>query len=153
MILGIPKERRHYEYRVGLPPAGVSLFTQHGHQVYVESEAGQGAGFRDQDYSLQGAQLDFVYGAARSRGGKPIIALPCTARPGGAQPVSRIVPVLTQGAGVVTTRNHVHYVVTEHGAANLHGKTIRERARSLIDIALPDFREGLERQAKEIKYL
>lgn len=104
-------------------------------------------------YSGVGGQLDFVYGAARSRGGKPIIALPSTARPQGGPPVSRIVPMLTQGAGVVTTRNHVHYVVTEYGAADLHGKTIRKRARSLIDIAHPDFREGLEQQATELKYL
>jgi len=97
--------------------------------------------------------LDFVYGAARSRGGKPIIALPSTAAPKGGQTVSRIVPMLSQGAGVVTTRNHVHYVVTEFGAANLHGKTIRQRARALIDIAHPDFREALERQARELKYL
>ena len=104
-------------------------------------------------YSGVGGQLDFVYGAARSRGGKPIIALPSTAAPRGGQTVSRIVPMLTQGAGVVTTRNHVHYVVTELGAANLHGKTIRQRARALIDIAHPDFREALERQARELKYL
>lgn len=104
-------------------------------------------------YSGVGGQLDFVYGAARSKGGRPIIALPSTATPKGGPPVSRIVPMLTYGAGVVTTRNHVHYVVTEYGATNLHGKTIRERARSLIDIAHPDFREGLERQATELKYL
>jgi acetyl-CoA hydrolase len=104
-------------------------------------------------YSGVGGQLDFVYGAARSRGGKPIIALPSTAAPRGGQTVSRIVPMLTQGAGVVTTRHHVHYVVTELGAANLHGKTIRQRARALIDIAHPAFREALERQAMELKYL
>jgi acetyl-CoA hydrolase len=104
-------------------------------------------------YSGVGGQLDFVYGAARSQDGKPIIALPSTARPGGGDPVSRIVPMLKQGAGVVTTRNHVRYVATEFGVAQLYGKTIRERARALIDIAHPDFRESLERSAYELNYL
>ena len=104
-------------------------------------------------YSGVGGQLDFVYGAARSKGGKPIIALPSTATPGDGAPLSRIVPMLKQGAGVVTTRNHVHYVATEYGIAHLYGKTIKQRARALIDISHPDFREELERQAKELKYL
>jgi len=104
-------------------------------------------------YSGVGGQLDFVYGTARSKGGKPIIALPSTARPGGGAPISRIVSTLKPGAGVVTTRNHVHFVVTEYGVANLYGKTIRQRARALIEIAHPDFREQLEREAWELKYL
>lgn len=104
-------------------------------------------------YSGVGGQLDFVYGAARSRGGKPIIALPSTARPGGGAPISRIVSTLKPGAGVVTTRNHVHFVATEYGVAHLYGKTIRQRARALIEIAHPDFREQLEREAWELKYL
>ena len=104
-------------------------------------------------YSGVGGQLDFVYGTARSKGGKPIIALPSTARPGGGAPISRIVSSLKPGAGVVTTRNHVHFVVTEYGVANLYGKTIRQRARALIEIAHPDFREQLEREAWELKYL
>ena len=104
-------------------------------------------------YSGVGGQLDFVYGAARSRGGKPIIALPSTARPGGGAPISRIVSTLKPGAGVVTTRNHVHFVATEYGVAHLYGKTIRQRARALIKIAHPDFREQLEREAWELKYL
>lgn len=104
-------------------------------------------------YSGVGGQLDFVYGAARSKGGKPIIALPSTANPGGGEPLSRIVATLKPGAGVVTTRNHVHYVATEYGIANLYGKTIKERARSLIQIAHPDFQEELERQAYELNYL
>lgn len=104
-------------------------------------------------YSGVGGQLDFVYGAARSKGGKPIIALPSTANPGGGEAVTRIVPTLKEGAGVVTTRNHVRYVVTEYGTAHLYGKTIRERARALIEIAHPDFRDELERAAFELSYL
>ncbi len=83
-------------------------------------------------YSGFGGQIDFIRGAARSKGGVPIIALPSTARRG---TVSRIVPVLEPGAGVVTSRADVHYVVTEHGIAYLHGKTLRERAEALIAIA------------------
>lgn len=93
-------------------------------------------------YSGFGGQLDFMRGASRSKGGRPILALPSTARRGD---ISRIVPVLTEGAGVVTTRADVHYVVTEYGVAYLHGKNLRERARALIDIAHPGFREDLER--------
>ena len=104
-------------------------------------------------YSGVGGQLDFVYGASRSKGGKPIIALPSTATPGGGAQISRIVSMLRQGAGVVTTRNHVHYVVTEYGVANLYAKTIKQRARALIEIAHPDFREALEQEANELNYL
>ncbi len=103
-------------------------------------------------YSGVGGQVDFIYGASRSRGGKPIIALPSTAEVKG-QKISKIVPLLKHGAGVVTTRNHVRFVVTEHGIADLYGKTIRQRARALIAIAAPEFREELERQARELKYL
>jgi GNAT superfamily N-acetyltransferase/acyl CoA:acetate/3-ketoacid CoA transferase beta subunit len=91
-------------------------------------------------YSGIGGQVDFIRGAAMSRGGKPIIALPSTAKGG---TVSRIVPHLDQGAGVVTSRGDVHYVATEFGVAYLHGKTIRERALALINIAHPDFRREL----------
>jgi acetyl-CoA hydrolase len=101
-------------------------------------------------YSGAGGQVDFIRGAARSKGGKPIIALPSTAKN---DTVSRIVWQLQPGAGVITTRNDVHYVVTEYGMAYLHGKTIRERARSLINIAHPKFRETLEFQARELGYL
>jgi acetyl-CoA hydrolase len=104
-------------------------------------------------YSGVGGQVDFVYGAARSKGGKPIIALPSTATMRDGSRISRIVGMLKPGAGVVTSRNHVHYIATEFGVAYLFGKTIRERARALIDIAHPDFREDLERQARELKYL
>lgn len=91
-------------------------------------------------YSGIGGQMDFIRGAARSRGGKPIIALPSTASGG---TVSRIVWELTPGAGVVTTRGHVHWVVTEYGAVNLQGLSIRERAEALVSIAHPDFRASL----------
>ncbi len=104
-------------------------------------------------YSGVGGQLDFVYGASRSKGGKPIIALPSTATPGGGEPVSRIVSMLKPGAGVVTTRNHVHYVATEFGIAHLYGKTIKERAKALTAIAHPDFRDELVSRAKELNYL
>jgi acyl-CoA hydrolase len=91
-------------------------------------------------YSGFGGQLDFVRGAARSKGGKPIIALPSTARN---DTVSRIVPRLATGAGVLTTRGDVHYVVTEFGVAYLHGKTVRQRAEALIQIAHPKFQKDL----------
>ncbi len=101
-------------------------------------------------YSGFGGQLDFIRGAARSRGGVPIIALPSTAVGGS---VSRIVPMLEPGAGVVTSRADVHYVVTEHGIAYLHGKTLRERAEALIAIADPKFQGGLEDFAERSHYL
>ena len=103
-------------------------------------------------YSGVGGQMDFVYGASRSKGGKPIIALPSTATVKG-QLVSRIVAMLKPGAGVVTTRNHVHYVVTEHGIADLYGKSLRQRARVLINVAHSQFREELEKTAREFHYL
>jgi acetyl-CoA hydrolase len=104
-------------------------------------------------YSGVGGQVDFIYGASRSKGGKPIIALPSVAVMKDGSKVSKIVSMLKPGAGVVTTRNHVHYVVTEYGVARLYGRTIRQRARALIDVAHPAFREELERKAVELKYL
>jgi len=101
-------------------------------------------------YSGVGGQVDFIRGAARSRGGKAIIAMPSTAR---GDSVSRIVPTLTEGAGVVTTRADVHYVVTEYGIAYLHGKSIRQRALALINIAHPKFRRELIQAAKQLKYI
>ena len=101
-------------------------------------------------YSGIGGQVDFIRGAARSRGGRPIIAIPSTAKDGA---VSRIVPHLTEGAGVVTTRGDVHYIVTEFGIAYLHGKSIRLRALALINIAHPKFRNMLIQAAKKQKYL
>jgi acyl-CoA hydrolase len=86
--------------------------------------------------------MDFIRGAALSRGGKPIIALPSTAAGG---KISRLVVELNAGAGVVTTRGHVHWVVTEYGAVNLRGLSLRERAEALISIAHPEFRPGLRR--------
>jgi acyl-CoA hydrolase/RimJ/RimL family protein N-acetyltransferase len=101
-------------------------------------------------YSGIGGQLDFVRGAARSKGGKPIIALPSTAKEG---TVSRITPMLSEGAGVVTTRGDVHYIVTEWGVAYLHGKNIRERALALINIAHPKFRKELMAAAKKMNWV
>ena len=93
-------------------------------------------------YSGIGGQMDFIRGAALSEGGKPIIALPSTTKKG----ESRIVPYLKQGAGVVTTRGHIHWVVTEFGAVNLFGLNMEQRAKALIGIAHPNHREGLERE-------
>jgi acetyl-CoA hydrolase len=101
-------------------------------------------------YSGVGGQLDFVRGASRSKGGRPIIALPSTAKDGA---ISRLVPALKPGAGVVTTRNDVHYVVTEYGVADLYGKSIRQRVEALIAIAHPNFRADLRQQARALHYL
>lgn len=103
-----------------------------------------------QFYSGIGGQVDFNRGAARSLGGKAIIALPSTARK---STISRIVSRLSPGAGVVTTRGDVHYVVTEYGAAYLHGKTVQERVIALISISHPDFRARLFKEAVEAKYI
>jgi acyl-CoA hydrolase len=100
-------------------------------------------------YSGIGGQMDFIRGAAMSPGGIPVIALPATAAGGR---YSRIVPELTAGAGVVTTRGHVHWVVTEFGAVNLHGRSLRDRADQLIGIAHPDFRAELKRQLRGIRH-
>ncbi|HIJ70117.1 MAG TPA: GNAT family N-acetyltransferase [Planctomycetes bacterium] len=101
-------------------------------------------------YSGIGGQVDFIRGCAGSRGGKPIIAMPSTAKD---DTISRIVPKLTEGAGVVTTRGDVHYVVTEYGIAYLHGQSIRERVLRLINIAHPKFRNELIQAAKAQKYI
>lgn len=101
-------------------------------------------------YSGFGGQVDFIRGAAQSKGGKPIIALPSAAKGG---KISKIVPTLQVGAGVVTTRADVHHVVTEYGVAYLHGKNLRQRAEALISIAHPDFRSMLENEAKKRKLL
>ncbi len=98
-------------------------------------------------YSGVGGQMDFIRGASLSEGGKPIIALPSVTKKGR----SRIVPFLQPGAGVVTTRAHVHYVVTEYGVANLYGKTIKQRINELVKIAHPDHRETIERYYFERK--
>ena len=96
-------------------------------------------------YSGVGGQIDFIYGSSLSKGGKAIIAMPSVTNKG----ISKIANTLTLGAGVVTTRNHVHWVVTEYGAADLYGKSLQERAKALISIAHPDHREELERAAYE----
>jgi len=104
-------------------------------------------------YSGVGGQLDFIYGASRSKDGVPIIALPSTATLRDGTVITRIVSMLKHGAGVVTSRNHVRFVVTELGVADLYGRTIRQRAQALINIAHPDFRTDLIKQAKELHYL
>ncbi len=96
-------------------------------------------------YSGVGGQVDFVYGASRSKGGKAIIAMPSITGKG----TSKIVPVLLSGAGVVTTRAHAHWLVTEYGAVNLYGRSLQERARLIISIAHPDHQESLDRAAFE----
>ena len=101
-------------------------------------------------YSGIGGQVDFIRGASRCKGGKPIIAIPSTAKGG---TVSRIAPMLDPGAGVVTSRGSVHYVVTEYGVAYLHGRTIRQRAEALIEIAHPKFREGLYAYCEKTRWL
>lgn len=96
-------------------------------------------------FSGVGGQIDFIYGASRSEGGKAIIAMPSVTKNG----ISKIAPILTPGAGCVTTRNHIHWFVTEYGAVNLYGKSLQERARLLISVAHPDHREELEKAAFE----
>jgi len=96
-------------------------------------------------YSGVGGQIDFIYGASLSEGGKAMIAMPSVTNKG----ISKIAPILAPGAGVVTTRNHIHWFVTEHGAVNLYGKTLQERARAIINVAHPDHRETLDKAAFE----
>lgn len=96
-------------------------------------------------FSGAGGQIDFIYGSSRSRGGKAIIAMPSTTNKG----ISKIAPTLNLGAGVVTSRFHIHWFVTEFGAVNLYGKSLQERARLLISVSHPDHREELERAAFE----
>ncbi len=100
-------------------------------------------------YSGIGGQMDFIRGAALSEGGKPIIALPSTAKGG---TISRIAPSIKEGAGVVTTRGHVNWVVTEYGAVNLWGRSLRERAEMLISIAHPDFRAELKQFVRDVRH-
>ncbi|MEM9681123.1 MAG: acetyl-CoA hydrolase/transferase C-terminal domain-containing protein, partial [Bacteroidota bacterium] len=97
-------------------------------------------------YSGVGGQMDYIRGASLSEGGKAIIALPSVTKKG----ISRIVPILKPGAGVVTTRAHVHYIVTEYGIANLYGKTINERVKALVNIAHPGHREAIDREYFEL---
>ncbi|BBB28186.1 4-hydroxybutyrate coenzyme A transferase, C-terminal [Neptunomonas japonica JAMM 1380] len=97
-------------------------------------------------FSGFGGQIDFVRGASLSKDGRGVIALPSTAAGGS---ISRITTTLSDGAGVVTTRAHVHYIATEYGVVSLRGRSLRERTRDLIEIAHPDFREELNREAFE----
>jgi acyl-CoA hydrolase len=96
-------------------------------------------------YSGVGGQIDFIYGASLSKGGKAIIAMPSATNKG----VSKISNILTPGAGVVTTRNHIHYFVTEYGAVDLYGKSLQERAKLIISVAHPSAQEELDRAAFE----
>lgn len=104
-------------------------------------------------YSGVGGQMDFIYGASMSNGGLPIIAMPSTTTLRDGTVLSRIVPALKSGAGVVTTRNHVHFIATEFGMVDLYGKTIRQRTQALISIAHPQFRDELTVRARELNYL
>jgi acyl-CoA hydrolase len=97
-------------------------------------------------YSGVGGQMDFIRGASLSPGGKAIIALPSTTKKG----VSRIVPFLKQGAGVVTTRAHIHYIITEYGIADLYGKTLKQRATELVKISHPNHQESIEKGYYEL---
>jgi acyl-CoA hydrolase len=101
-------------------------------------------------YSGIGGQMDFIRGSALSAGGKPIIALPATAAGG---KISRISGELTPGAGVVTTRGHVHWVVTEYGAVDLYGLSLRQRGEALISIAHPDFRSELKKKLAAVRHV
>ncbi len=104
-------------------------------------------------FSGIGGQLDFIYGASRSEGGVPIIAMTSTNTMKDGTVISKIVPMLKQGAGVVTGRNHVHYIATEYGVADLYGRSVRQRVKALIGISHPDFRADLEKQAKELNWI
>ncbi|MBO4615034.1 MAG: acetyl-CoA hydrolase/transferase family protein [Bacteroidales bacterium] len=97
----------------------------------------------DKIYSGVGGQIDFVYGSTRAKGGKAIIAMPSTTKRG----INKIVPALDLGSGAVTTRNHIHWFITEYGAVNLYGKSLQERAKLIISIANPKFQEELEEAA------
>lgn len=97
----------------------------------------------DKIYSGVGGQIDFVYGSTRAKGGKAIIAMPSTTKHG----INKIVPALDLGSGAVTTRNHIHWFITEYGAVNLYGKSLQERAKLIISIANPKFQEELEEAA------
>jgi acyl-CoA hydrolase len=96
-------------------------------------------------YSGVGGQIDFLRGASLSKGGKPIIAIPSITNKG----ISKIAPILTPGAGVVSTRANIHWLVTEYGAVNLYGKTLQDRAKLIISIAHPDHQEELDKAAFE----
>ncbi len=94
-------------------------------------------------YSGVGGQIDYVYGSSRAKGGKAIIAMPSTTRKG----INKIVPALDLGSGAVTTRNHIHWFVTEYGAVNLYGRSLQERAKLIISVAHPQFQEQLDEAA------
>ena len=97
----------------------------------------------DKIYSGVGGQIDYVYGSSRAKGGKAIIAMPSTTRKG----INKIVPALDLGSGAVTTRNHIHWFITEYGAVNLYGRSLQERAKLIISVAHPQFQEQLDEAA------
>ncbi len=104
-------------------------------------------------FSGVGGQMDFIYGASLSEGGLPVIALTSSVVLSSGSTISKIVPMLKEGAGVVTSRNHIHYIATEYGMVDLYGKSIRQRAQALISIAHPDFRSDLLLQARKMNYI
>lgn len=104
-------------------------------------------------YSGVGGQMDFIYGASMSEGGLPIIAMPSTTTLRDGTILSRIVPMLKPGAGVVTTRNHVHFIATEFGMVDLYGKSVRQRTLALLSIAHPQFRDELQARARELHFI
>ena len=95
-------------------------------------------------HSGVGGQIDYVYGSSRAKGGKAIIAMPSTTRKG----INKIVPALDLGSGAVTTRNHIHWFITEYGAVNLYGRSLQERAKLIISVAHPQFQEQLDEARK-----
>ncbi len=136
------------------------VIAQNEHQVAINSAievdlTGQGCAdsIGHKFFSGVGGQLDFIYGASRSKGGVPIIAMPSTTTKKDGTMISKIVPMLKEGAGVVTGRNHMHYVVTEYGVADVYGKTIHQRVEALVSIAHPDFRAELRKQAKILQWI
>ena len=121
------------------PGCQIKLCAVHGNAAAVSADGSR------QGPALVGGQVNFIYGASLAPQGKAIIAMPSTTNKGG----SKIAPVIIEGGGVVTTRPHVHYVVTEFGAVDLYGKSMQERAKALISIAHPDHQESLDRAAFE----
>ena len=99
--------------------------------------------YKSKIYSGVGGQIDYVYGSSRAKGGKAIIAMPSTTRKG----INKIVPALDLGSGAVTTRNHIHWFITEYGAVNLYGRSLQERAKLIISVAHPQFQEQLDEAA------
>jgi 4-hydroxybutyrate CoA-transferase len=132
------------------PPLHTEMFSDRLIPLIRERRDHQHRSIGHQIYSGIGGKMDFMRGAALSEGGKAILALPATAKSG---QLSRIVGALKPGAGVVTTRGHVHYVATEYGVVDLHGLDLRQRAQALISIAHPDFRGELQREVNALRHV